>query len=102
MMIDDTSSVTPPPRSRGRGGRLRRAYEWFVFWTLVLAFGAASLAWSQIAAVLVHLLPRRLGLRLGQAAITAGFRSLVAMMRLSGIIACDLRALEPCAINPAS
>jgi 1-acyl-sn-glycerol-3-phosphate acyltransferase len=39
-------------------------------------------------------LPRRFGEPLGQFMIMAGFRFFVALMKLSGIIKCDLRALD--------
>ena len=105
-MVDDTSSLAATrlaePRFRGQVGTpLCRAHEWFVFCALLLVFGAASLAWSQVAAVLFRLLPSRLGRPLGQLAVTVGFRSFVAMMRLSRIIACDLRALDSLRDQPA-
>jgi 1-acyl-sn-glycerol-3-phosphate acyltransferase len=74
--------------------RLRRAYERGVFYGLLAVFGLSSLLWSVPAAILYPLLPRRLGEPLGQFMIMAGFRYFIAAMRLTGIIDCDLKALD--------
>lgn len=81
--------LNPPPRARQRG-----AYERIVFYGLIIIFGLSSLAWSMLAGILYWLLPRRLGEPLGQFAIMAGFRGFVAAMQASGIIACELDALD--------
>jgi 1-acyl-sn-glycerol-3-phosphate acyltransferase len=72
----------------------RRLYETSAFYGLIAIFGVSSLLWSLPAALLNRLLPRRLGEPLGQFMIMAGFRYFVAAMRLTGIIDCDLRALD--------
>lgn len=73
---------------------LRSGYEYLVFFGLLALFGISSLICSLAAASLYPLLPRRLGSRAGQFMLMAGCRYFVAMMRLSGIIECDLAALD--------
>ncbi len=75
-------------------GFLRRAYEYFVFYGSLAVFGISSLLWSLLAALLHPLLPRRLGESLGQFMIMAGFRYFIGVMKMSGIIECDLAALD--------
>jgi 1-acyl-sn-glycerol-3-phosphate acyltransferase len=84
------------PRSRGDGvpGGVRSVYEYVVFYGSLVAFGAISLFWSLPAALLYPVLPRRLGERVSQFMIMAGFRHFVAVMKISGIIRCDLAALD--------
>jgi len=74
--------------------RLRSLYECIVFYLLWAIFGLLSLLWSVPAAGLYVLLPRRWGVPLGRAAITAGFRLFIGAMESSGIIICDLSALD--------
>lgn len=81
------------PRNGFLGG-LRWLYEYFVFYGLFAVFGICSLLWSLPAAILYPLLPRRLGEPLGQFMIMAGFRYFVGAMKFSGIIKCDLSALD--------
>lgn len=73
---------------------LRLAYEYFVFYGLLVVFGVSCLLWSLPAAVLYPLLPRKLGARLGQFMIMAGFRYFIEVMKLTRIIRCDLGALD--------
>jgi 1-acyl-sn-glycerol-3-phosphate acyltransferase len=82
--------LDPPQHARRRG-----AYERIVFYGLLIIFGLTSLAWSMLAGILYWLLPRRLGEPLGQFVIMAGFRGFVAAARASGMIACELDALDP-------
>ena len=91
--------VDPPPRA-GLAARLRAAYEHVVFYGLLLTFGLSSLVWSLLAGILYWLLPRRIGEPLGQFVIMAVFRGFVAMMRASGIIACELDELDPLGTAP--
>jgi len=89
--------------ARPRAGKLLRlAYEHFVFYGLLAVFGISSLAWSLPAALLAPLLPRRWGERLGQFMIMAGFRYFVGLMKLTGIIKCDLSALDALRQAPAA
>ncbi len=80
--------------ARGIGWTARSWYECAVFYGLLLAFGLSSLIWSLVAALFYPLLPRRVGAPLGQFMIMAGCRYFVALMRLTGIIKCDLAALD--------
>lgn len=73
---------------------LRAVYEYLAFYTLLFTFGVICLFWSLPATVLYPLLPRRIGAPLGQFMIMAGFRYFVTLLTLSGIIKCDLRALD--------
>lgn len=82
-------------------GALCGAYEIVAFYGLLALFGVSSLLWSLPAALLYRLLPSRLGEPLGQFMIMAGFRYFVGAMRLSGIIRCDLRALDALRDGPA-
>jgi 1-acyl-sn-glycerol-3-phosphate acyltransferase len=86
--------VTAPRRARTIGALLRSWYEHLVFYGLLAAFAVSSLAWSVIAAILYLVLPRRFGEPLGQFMIMAGFRYFVGLMTLSGLIKCDLAALD--------
>ncbi len=82
-----------PPRLR-LGAWRRGVYEHVVFVGLILIFGAVSLLWSTLAAVLHRLLPRAIGEPLGQFAIMAVSRCFIGGMRRSGIIECDLGQLD--------
>lgn len=71
-----------------------RIAEHLLFWLGLFLFGLFCLGWSLTATVLYRLLPRRLGARLGQFAIMAGFRSYLTAMEAIGVFRCDLRALD--------
>lgn len=91
-----SGSVFSGARYRGLfpGRLVNIGYQYFVFYGLLVVFAISSLTWSLVAAILYPLLPRRLGAPLGQFMIMAGFRFIVGLMRLSGIIKCDLTALD--------
>jgi len=91
----------PPLAARLLGRLLRAGYEYVVFYGLLVAFALSSLAWSLTAAVLHPLVPRRFGAKLGQFAIMAGFRYFVGLMKLTGIIKCDLTALDALRDQPS-
>lgn len=57
-------------------------------------FVIVCLTWSLPASVLRHLLPERIATRVGQYAIMLGFRLYLFVVRLSGLVKCDLRALD--------
>jgi 1-acyl-sn-glycerol-3-phosphate acyltransferase len=87
----------PVPAARRRRrlpARLRQVYEHVVFYGLLAIFGLTSLLWSLPAALLYRLLPKTLGEPLGQFMIMALSRYFVGAMRLTGIIECDLGALD--------
>lgn len=85
--------------NRSSGGELaasewRRIYEHVVFYGLLVVFGVQSFIVSLIAACLFPLLPRRWGNPLGQFMIMAGFRQFLFLMKVCGILRCDLTALD--------
>src|SRR5215469_10757777 len=91
---NDLSFATRSRHAESRGSFLHRGYEYLVFYGLLAAFGVSSLVWSLVATILYYLLPRRLGEPLGQLMIMGGCRYFVGLMRLSGVIKCDLGALD--------
>lgn len=88
-------------RAGAAGTRLRDAYARVVFYGLLALFGATSLLWSTVAALLYPLVPRRIGEPLGQFAMRAGFRGFVGAMRLTGALDCDFGELDLLAGAPA-
>jgi 1-acyl-sn-glycerol-3-phosphate acyltransferase len=81
-------------RRPARGRTVRFCYECLVFYGLLLVFGITSLILSVIAGILHLIVPRRVGTPLGQVMIMGSCRYFVALMRLTGIIRCDLRDLD--------
>lgn len=73
---------------------LKRLYEYFVLYAGLLLFALICLVWSLIATVLSPILPRRVGEPLGRFAIMAGFRFYLDVLRLTGIVKLDLKALD--------
>lgn len=73
---------------------LRAAYEYIALYGGLLLFALVCLAWSVPAALLYPLLPRRLAAPLGRRAIMTGFRVYLFVLRVSGIVKCDLSALD--------
>ncbi|TCV87455.1 lysophospholipid acyltransferase family protein [Sulfurirhabdus autotrophica] len=73
---------------------LRLPYEYFVLYGGLLFFGVMCLSWSLPASLLYPLLPRKIGAPLGQFVIMAGFRSYIFLLNASGIVKCDLSALD--------
>ena len=92
-----TTTATWPASSR-RVSRvlfwLKRPYEYLVLYGGLLLFGLSVFIWSAVAAVIYPLLPRRLGSRLGQLTIMAIFRGFLYVLQASGIVKCDLSALD--------
>ncbi len=72
----------------------RLFYEHLVFYGLLAVFAVSSLLWSLPAALLCYVVPQRVGEPLGKFMIMAGFRYFVKVMTLSGIIRCELGALD--------
>jgi len=82
---------TPAPASqRSVGGALQA----FLFYLLLLAFAVICLVWSLPAGLLAWLLPPSVGRPLGQRAISAGFRLYIGMLKGSGLLRCDMSALD--------
>jgi 1-acyl-sn-glycerol-3-phosphate acyltransferase len=69
-------------------------YEYLVLYGGLLFFVLVCLAWSLPASVLRHLMPQRIGMRVGQYAIMLGFRTYLFVVRASGLVKCDLTALD--------
>ena len=69
-------------------------YEYIVLYGGLLFFVLVCLAWSLPASVLRHLMPQRIGMRVGQYAIMMGFRAYLLVVRASGLVKCDLTALD--------
>jgi 1-acyl-sn-glycerol-3-phosphate acyltransferase len=74
--------------------RARRAWEYVLFYGLLSLFGLICLGWSLSAAMLDLVLPRRIGGPLSRFMIKTGFRTFLAAMRGSGVLHCDLSALD--------
>jgi len=92
-----TTTATWPASSRSVNRVLtwlKLPYECLVLYGGLLLFGLSTLIWSLAASVLYLLLPRRLGTPLGQFAIMAIFRGFLFMLKASGIVKCDLSALN--------
>lgn len=75
-------------------GWARECYFALVFYPVVVVWLVSSLVWSLIASVLVRLLPHGRGTALGQFMIMTGFRWFIGVMRMTGVLRCDLRALD--------
>jgi 1-acyl-sn-glycerol-3-phosphate acyltransferase len=69
-------------------------YEYLVLYGGLALFASSIFLWSAVAAVLYPLLPRKLGSRLGQFTIMALFRGFLGVLQASGIVKCDLSALD--------
>lgn len=88
------------PEARMRA-LLTLCYEHLVYYGLLAIFALSSLAWSSVAALLRPVLPARMREPLGQFMIMAGFRYFVGLMQLTGIIKCDLTALDTLRDTPS-
>ena len=74
--------------------KLKLLYEYIVLYGGLLFFAVICLAWSLPASVLRHLLPRRTAEKIGQFAIMVVFRIYLFVVRASGLVKCDLTALD--------
>ncbi len=83
-----------PRRMHAFGSAARCVYEYVVFCGLLAAFALSSLVCSVAATLLRPLTPPSLRARLGQSMIMGGCRFFVGLMKASGIIECDLDALD--------
>jgi 1-acyl-sn-glycerol-3-phosphate acyltransferase len=73
---------------------LKVAYEYLVLYGGLLLFGLSIFLWSIAATVLYPLLPRTVGSRLGRFTIMVLFRGFLGVLQASGIVKCDLSALD--------
>ncbi|MDA8382137.1 MAG: lysophospholipid acyltransferase family protein [Betaproteobacteria bacterium] len=69
-------------------------YEYLVYYGFLLIFGSMCLFWSLVSVPLAPLLPRQMGRRLGRWMISFGFRAYLAALERTGIVTCDLSALD--------
>lgn len=76
------------------GHNLKSLYEYIVLYGGLLFFALICLAWSLPAGLLRHLIPRQIGERIGQLAIMIVFRTYLFVVRASGLVKCDLSALD--------
>src|SRR4051812_49672533 len=89
-----SEAVAEPPRISPGPGWLAASYYHVAFYFCLLVWGLSCLAWSLPASLLHRVLPRRLGEPLGQFMIMLGFRWLIGVMRVTGVLRVDLRALD--------
>jgi 1-acyl-sn-glycerol-3-phosphate acyltransferase len=82
------------PRARQRPAARHEGARLLAFYALLLLFGLVSFLWSAIAAVFVHVLPRRLAEPLGLCVIRKGFRAFFAAAEAGGILRLHLAALD--------
>jgi 1-acyl-sn-glycerol-3-phosphate acyltransferase len=74
--------------------QLKSLYEYSVLYGGLLFFAMICLAWSLPATVLRHLLPRHIAENVGQSVIMLVFRVYLFVVRASGLVKCDLTALD--------
>jgi 1-acyl-sn-glycerol-3-phosphate acyltransferase len=81
-------------RAAHAGGPLLGLYYKLAFYFCLAVFGMSCLVWSLPAAIAYPLLPRRIGQRIGQFGIMAGFRWFLWVMRATGVLRVDLTVLD--------
>ncbi len=74
--------------------QLKSLYEYTVLYGGLIFFAFICLAWSLPASLLRHLLPHRVGQRVGRIAIMLVFRTYLFVVRASGLVKLDLTALD--------
>lgn len=74
--------------------QIKSLYEYLVLYGGLLLFALVCLTWSLPAGLLRHLLPQRISVQVGQYVIMMGFRAYLFVMRISGLVRCDLSALD--------
>jgi 1-acyl-sn-glycerol-3-phosphate acyltransferase len=79
---------------RGAGRALKAVYQAFIYYGLLVVFALSGLSWGLLAILLYPLVPRRARQPAGQFLIMAGFRYFLGLMRASGIMVCDLSAID--------
>ena len=84
---------TTEPRRAG-AAQVAQVAQVAAYYAILAVFGLGCLTWNPVARVLLHVLPRRLGQRVGQLMIRAGFRALLALTRGAGLLHLDLSALD--------
>lgn len=79
---------------------LLRPLAWLLLQTLLLGLGLMSLAWNAVALLLLPLLGRERGRRIGRAVISRGYAFFWLAARATGLLQMDARALDPLAAEP--
>ncbi|MEN9630749.1 MAG: hypothetical protein RJA10_3977 [Pseudomonadota bacterium] len=79
---------------------LLRPLAWLLLQTLLLGLGLMSLAWNAVALLLLPLLGRERGRRIGRAVISRGYAFFWRAARATGLLQMDARALDPLAQEP--
>lgn len=79
----------------------REIYEQLVFYLALLYFGVVGVMYTALCSLLHLLLPRRAGMWFGRRAIGLLFRSYLAMLKASGVLQLDLRALDSLRDKPS-
>lgn len=69
-------------------------YEYVVLFGSLAVFAMLGLMYSILGAILYPLLPRRWRARVGRLIMTGLFRSFIALIKSSGLVKCDLSALD--------
>ncbi len=72
----------------------REIYEYFWLYFGLIYFGIAGITCTVVSTALYPLLPKKAGMWLGRRIIGMVFRSLLAMLRASGVLKLDLTALD--------
>ena len=81
--------------------QIRSLYEYTVLYGGLLFFALICLAWSLPAGLLRRLLPQRIALRVGRYAIMLVFRAYLLVVRATGLVKCDLAALDALRDEPS-
>lgn len=91
-------TVLPPRPLIARPGL--RPLAWLLLQGLLVGLGLGSLAWNLLALLLLPLLGRERGRRLGRRAISRGYAGFWRAARASGLLQMDARALDALADEP--
>jgi 1-acyl-sn-glycerol-3-phosphate acyltransferase len=94
MTMNNADESRSKRKRRTLGSVPAALYEYLVYYGGLLLFGVMCLVWSLVAVPLGFLLPEHIGIRLGRRVITFGFRTYLRFLELSGIVKCDLDALD--------
>jgi 1-acyl-sn-glycerol-3-phosphate acyltransferase len=88
------ASIPTQQRGHGLTAALTWCYQTLAFYVVLAAFGTVFLGWNLPATILHWLLPRRLSVPLGQVMTMHGFRTLLGLMRVSGLARFDLTEID--------
>jgi 1-acyl-sn-glycerol-3-phosphate acyltransferase len=99
--MDNSSAMNKRPTASAPASWFRSGYEYLVYYGGLALFGAMCLAWSLAAYPLAWLLPERAGRALGRRVIRFGFSAYLRVLEGSGIVKCDLAALDALRQEPS-